>query len=111
MAFSLAPALEKFTAGVATLTTSPANIGKRLTDAYGDSIQYVKPENVPLKSRLQLQQIHRTMRAGDGTYEQTIDDMAVDDAIDMARAIFSLYHEVLCASYEDRGAHGDAEQY
>ena len=104
MAWNLAPALEKLTAGVATLATSPADIKERLSVAYIDSIQYVKPENVPEKCRLQLQQIHETMKAGDGTFEQTIDDMTVDDAMDMARAIFGLYHEVIHASYEgDQG--------
>ena len=49
------------------------------------------------------------MRAGEGTFEQTIDDMTVDDAMDMAQAIFGLYHEVLRASYEaDCGTHGGA---
>ncbi len=110
MASYLGHSPEKLTRGVATLATCPGNIKERLTTAYIDSIQYVKPENVPDDYRLQLNQIHEIMLGTNlpegpkdprkGTIEHAVELMTIDDAIDVARAIFGLYDSVIHATYE-----------
>ena len=98
------PIPEKLTKGVSTLATCPGNIKERLTTAYTDSIQYVKPANIPQKCRPQLQRIHETMRAGNGTIVQAVNLMTINDTVDMAQAIFGLYDRVIHATYErDQG--------
>ena len=104
MASYLGHSLEKFTRGAGTLATCPGNIKERLTTAYTDSLQYVQPENVPERCRPQLQHIHKTMRAGKGTIVQAVNLMTINDTVDMAQAIFGLYHDVIHASLErDQG--------
>ncbi len=100
MASYLGHSPEKFTRGVETLATCPGNIKERLTAAYTDSIQYVKPENVPQRCRPQLQCIHETMRRGNGTIVQAVNLMTINDTVDMAEAIFGLYDSVIHATYE-----------
>ncbi len=104
MASYLGHSPEKLTRGVSTLATCPGNIKERLTAAYIDSIQYVKPANVPQKCRPQLAQIHKTMRAGNGTIVQAVNLMTINDTVEMAQAIFGLYDSVTHATYEgDQG--------
>ena len=70
MASYLGHSPEKLTSGVSTLATCPGNIKERLTTAYTDSIQYVKPENVPKRCRPQLQRIPKfpkSLRAHHGS--------------------------------------------
>ena len=100
MASYLGHSPEKLTRGVTTLATCPGNIKERLTAAYIDSIQYVKPENVPQRCRPQLKQIHETMRRGNGTIVQAVNLMTINDTVDMAQAIFGLYDGVIHAVYE-----------
>ncbi len=104
MASYLGHSPEKLTRGVETLATCPGNIKERITAAYIDSIQYVKPENVPERCRPQLQHIHKTLRAGKGTIVQAVNLMTINDTVDMAQAIFGLYDSVIHATYErDQG--------
>ena len=104
MASYLGHSPEKLTRGVTTLATHSGGIKERLPDAYIDSIQYVKLENVPEKCRPQLQRIHETMMAGKGTIIEAVNLMTVDDTREIAAAIFSLYHDVIHATYErDQG--------
>ncbi len=100
MASYLGHSPEKLTRGVSMLATCPGNIKERLTAAYTDSIQYVKPENVPERCRPQLKQIHETMRAGNGTIVQAVNLMTINDTVNMAQAIFGLYDNVIHATYE-----------
>ena len=100
MASYLGHSPEKLTRGVSTLATCPGNIKERLTTAYEDSIQYVKPENVPQRCRPQLQRIHETMRRGNGTIVQAVNLMTINDTVEMAEAIFGLYDSVIHATYE-----------
>ena len=110
MASPLGSAPEKLTSGVQFLVTHPGSIKKRLLDAYIDSVQYVKPENVPEDYRRQLRQLHEIMEGANlpegpkdprkGTVEHAVELMTVDDAMDVARSIFSLYDSVIHALYE-----------
>jgi hypothetical protein len=110
MASPFGSAPEKLTVGVQTLVTHPGSIKERLLDAYIDNVQYVKPENVPEDYRRQLRQLHEIMEGANlpegptdprkGTIEHAVKLMTADDAMDVARAIFSLYDCVIHALYE-----------
>ena len=100
--------------GVQILVTHPGGVKERLMIAYVDGIQYIKPENVPEKYRLQLNQIHEIMQGTTppedpwglpkGAIERAVELMTIDDAIDVARTIFGLYDSVIHASHErDQG--------
>lgn len=106
MSKSFSRAHEKFSRAASTLATSPKDLKERLFDAAGHVVA-LEPEEMPDEMRVDFLGLRQQLTSGPpvpgGSLRTTIDLLSIDEAANIAAAIWSFHCELSEQRYRELG--------